>query len=235
MARVKDYLPIREAELVTWTGDFLTTLQTKPANYFNVPASRIAEYVTTRNRFVNAYNTATNPNTRTGPAIEAKNVAKATLIRSTRSIVDEVQAWAQTTNEMRRELGITERGKKPTPSPIPPMPFVKVESVNGRDVTLNLQQSRTTKGKPRGAIGANIMVAYGDEMPTSETGWAFAATTGRTKVTVNLNAVTEATTVWITAFWFNGRKQTSQAATPVSVSLGATAVVPVSMKIRKAA
>jgi len=230
-----NYLPREEAKLVTWTGEFLTTLQARPANYFNVDAARIAEYVTTRNRFVAAYNVANNANTRTRPSIEAKNEAKRTLIRATRSVVDGIQAWAQTTNEMRLELKISERGKKPVATPIPAQAFVKVEKVNGRDVTLSIQQSRTTRSKPRGVDGANIMVAYGEELPESTIGWTFAQTTGRTKTTITLDAVAGPCTVWISAFWFNGRKQTGPASTPVSVNLGATSALPVSMKIKKAA
>ncbi|MFT3786179.1 MAG: hypothetical protein QM770_08435 [Tepidisphaeraceae bacterium] len=229
------YLPRTEEKLVTWTGDFLTTLQTKPANYFNVPPTRIADYAVTRTRFVEAYGVASNPTTRTGPAIEAKNVAKKTLINSTRSLVDEIQAWPQTTNEMRRELGITERGKKPTPSPIPPQAFVKVESVNGREVTLSIQQSKTTKSKPRGVLGANVMIAYGDEAPASTLDYTLATVTGKSKTVITLDAVREACTVWISAFWFNGRKQTGPASDPVSVNLSATSAVPATMKLKKAA
>lgn len=235
MARTKDYLPVREAELVTWTGEFLTELQAKPAGYYGVAADRISEYATTRTNFVNAYNVANNPATRVKSAITAKNDKKATLLRSTRSVVDVIQAFPQTTNAMRDDLGIAQRGKKPTPSPIPTQAFVKVEKIDGRDVTVNIQQNSSTKGKPRGAIGANIMVAYSEQPPVATTEWTFAQTTGKTKTTITLDAVSDACTVWISAFWFNGRKATGPASTPVSVNLGATSASPMSMKIKKAA
>lgn len=227
--------PPGEAKLVTWTGQFVTTLTPMVVGEgFPITAERLAEYVTTRTHFVNAYNVANNPNTRTKPAITEKNARKSTLIRSTRSMVDVLQSWPQMTNTLRAELGISLRGNKPTPNPIPAQPFVKVESVNGREVTLSIQQSSKTKGKPAKVEGANVMVAYG-ELPTTITGWSFAQTTGKSKTTIMLDAVDEATTVYITAFWFNGRKETGPAANPVSVNLAATTVLPVGMKIKKAA
>lgn len=49
----------------------------------------------------------------------AKNAAKQTLVNATRMRVDVIQTWPQMTNEKRRALNITERGRKPTPSPVP--------------------------------------------------------------------------------------------------------------------
>ncbi len=229
----RDYLPREEAKLVTWTNDFRANILAAPESY-GLVAVQATQYQATRTTFVNAYNTAQNPLTRTRPNIAAKNVAKRALITMTRMLVDQIQGWPQMTNEKRLQLGITERGKKPTPSPVPGQAYVKVESVNGRQVTISIQQSQNNKGKPKGVEGANIMVAYG-ELPATTTDWSFAQTTGKSKTTITLDAVQEATTAWVTAFWFNGRKATGPAANPVSVNLGAAPVLPVSMKIRKAA
>ena len=151
-----NYLPAEEAKLVTWTGEFFTNLSTKPVDYYGAAPDLISAYAVTRTRFVNAYNAVQNPITRTPPNIEAKNVFKKALVNATRSLVDVIQAWPSMTNEKRRELKITERGKKPVPTPIPGMPFLKVESIDGRYVKLSLQQSRTTKGRPKGASGATF-------------------------------------------------------------------------------
>jgi hypothetical protein len=228
------YLPREEAKLVTWTGEFLANIQLSPAKY-GLVAQQATDYATTRSRFVSAYTVVNNPITRTPPNIAAKNAAKKTLINATRMLVDVIQAWPQMTNELRRELKITERDKKPTPTPVPGTPFVKVESINGREVTLNIQQSRTTKGKPRLVSGANVFVYYGEEAPTTANGWKFETGTGKSKVTLNLSDVEAACTVWITAFWFNGRKESGPAADPVSVNLAAITPLPSAVKLRKVA
>jgi len=144
------YLPREEAKLVTWTGEFFTNLSTKPADYYGAAPDLISAYAVTRTRFVNAYNAVQNPITRTPPNIEAKNVFKKALVNATRSLVDVIQAWPSMTNEKRRELKITERGNRPTPSPIPGMPFVKVESIDGRDVTPELAAEQDEQGSAQG-------------------------------------------------------------------------------------
>ncbi|MFT3787024.1 MAG: hypothetical protein QM770_12800 [Tepidisphaeraceae bacterium] len=236
MSRKTDYLPFRESELVTWTGDFVATLTPLVTTAgFPIQSERLTEYVTTRNRFLAAFAKASNPSTRVKSAITEKNDEKKTLIRSTRSMVEVLQAWPQMTNSLRDDLGISQRGKKPTPSPIPPQAFVKVEGVNGREVTLSIQQSKTTKTKPRGAQGANVMIAYSDEAPESTLDYTLATVTTRTKTVITLDAVREACTVWISAFWFNGRGASGPASDPQGVNLSAIAVKPATMKLKKAA
>ncbi len=229
-----NYLPSEEAKLVVWTGEFLANIQANPTSY-GLVAQDATDYATTRTRFVDAYNKVQNPITKTPPNITAKNTAKKTLINATRMLVDVIQAWPQMTNEKRRELKITERDKKPVPTPVPGTPFVKVASINGRKVTLSLQQSKTSKGKPKGVSGANVFVFYGEQPPATANGWKFETGTGRSKVTLNLTDVEAACTVWITAFWFNGRKEAGQAADPISVNLAAMSALPQGMKIKKAA
>lgn len=47
-------LPLREADIVTWTGEFLNNLQVEPGDY-GVDATQVSNYAVTRNRFVTAY------------------------------------------------------------------------------------------------------------------------------------------------------------------------------------
>ncbi len=229
-----NYLPREEAKLVTWTGEFNTNINANPTHY-GLVAAQATQYQAKRTTFVNAYNKVQNPVTRTPPNIVAKNDAKKALIAATRSLVDVIQAWPEMTDEKRRELKITVRDKRPTPSPVPGTPFVRVESIDGREVTVNLQQSKRIKGKPAGVSGANVFVYYGEQPPATANGWTFETGTGRTKVTLTLDAVESACTAWITAFWFNGRKVSGQAADPVRINLAATNALPSAMKIRKAA
>lgn len=135
------------------------------------------------------------------------------------------------TNEHRRELKISERGK----SPVPETPFVKVESINGREVTLSIQESRATKGRPKGVSGAKLFVSYSAQPPATTNGWNFETGTGKTKVVLVLDSVEAACTVWITEFWFNGRKESGPAATPISVNLAAATPLPSAMKMKTAA
>ena len=230
-----DYLPIREAQLVVWTGEFLQNITVEPGAY-GLVVQQCTEYQTTRNRFVASYEAVQNPLTRTPPAVERKNVDKRTLVNATRSLVDVVQAWPQMTNEKRRALKISERGKRPVPSPIPTTsPFVKVEKVEGRVATLKFQGNSSTRSRPKGVIGVSIFSAYGAQPPTDAKGWKFETMTGKTTLELALNDTDAAGTVWLTAFWFNGRKESGIASQPISVNLAAATPVPQAAKKLKIA
>jgi hypothetical protein len=172
--------------------------------------------------------------TRTPVKLVLLREAKASLIAELRKLAGIIQKHPGTSDAMRQQLGLT-IAKRPTPSPIPGMPYVKVVSTDGRRVKLCIQQSQTTKRKPKGVLGANVMVAYATSAPQGAAGWEFVEGTGRTTLTVTLDGVPEACTAWLTAFWFNGRKETGVAATPVPVTLPAINAMPQAMKLGKAA
>lgn len=230
-----NYLPSREAELVTWTNEFRANILAAPAAY-GLSEQQATQYQATRTTFVNAYNAVQNPVTRTPPNFVAKDVAKRVLIVATRSLVDVIQAWPSMTNEKRRELKIAERGKRPMPSPVPgTAPFIKVSKTDGRVVTLKLQSSRTNKAKPKGVSGVSIFSYYGQQPPADANGWKFETMSGRTTVSIPLDATDAAGTVWVTAFWFNGRKETGVASNPISVNLPAASPLPQMTMATKAA
>ena len=230
------YLPARESELVTWTGEFLANIQAAPADY-GLTAQDATNYATTRTNFVTAYNATQNPLTRTPPNFAAKSAAKKTLVNATRMLVDQAQAWPQMTNEKRRALKITERGKKPTPSPVPgTSPFVIVEKVDGRVVSLRFQGSKSNRARPKGVAGVSVFSFYGEQPPTEASGWTYENMTGRTTMDLALDRTTDAGTVWLCAFWFNSRKESGLASAAVSVNLAAATVTPqVAKKLKIAA
>jgi hypothetical protein len=225
-------IPTTDDRVLDFCTNFHAVAASAPAE-FGLTATRLEQYLTSLNRYSSALAVAKATETRTRIAIELKNSAKATLLRSTRSLVNVCEMFPEMTDAKRLQLGITVR-KPRQPSKLPGQPFVKVMSVNGREVKLSIQQSEKTKGKPKKVVGANIMVAYG-ELPTSTGGWSFVTGTGRSTTTVFLDGVEEATTAYITAFWFNGRKETGPAANPVSVNLAATTPLPVKGKMKIAA
>ncbi len=226
MASVRDYLPSREAQLVTFTGEFSTNIS-KNSKGYGLTVDQATEYATTRERFVTAFNVAQNPLTRTPPNIQAKDAAKTSLINATRMLVDVVQAWPEMTNEKRADLKITLRDRKPTPSPVPSTsPFIKVKSIDGRIVTFECQSTKTSRGKPKDVSGVTLFSHYGPTPPQTAEGWKLIGMSGRTTVTTTFDDMDAGGTVYVTGFWFNGRKQSGPSGKPISISLAATTPLP---------
>jgi hypothetical protein len=66
--------------------------------------------------------------------------------------------------------------------------------------------------------GAAVFTYVGATPPADTSDWTFVGNTARTSFDVELPATMPAgATMWITAFWFNPRKQSGPAATPTSV------------------
>src|SRR5258706_406301 len=69
-----------------------------------------------------------------------------------------------------------------------------------------------------GALHDSFVTAY--NAATEEADWTFQGNTPRTSMNVTFPGATPAgAKVWFTAFWFNPRKQSGPAATPLGINL----------------
>ena len=216
------FLPDREAELVTWSTNFNTRINATPTT-FGLTAPQAVAYGDLHDAFVAAYNAATNDGTNSRSAIVTKNDAKALLVASARQLAGIVQRFPGTTNTMRSDLGLTVRDADPTPVPPPAFaPSIVVVSMNGNTVRIRMVDpaNPTRRGRPDGVDGIAVFSFVGASAPTEEAGWKFEGNTTRTTVDVTFPAETApGAKVWFTAFYFNARKQSGPAATPVGTNI----------------
>jgi hypothetical protein len=214
--------PAAEAELVTWSNTFKTKI-TAAATTYGLTAAQATAYGTKHDAFVAAYNVAQDNETRSPANISTKNVAKASLIAEIRMLAGVVQRWPNITNPLRIELGLPPRDFEPTPIPPPAAaPGIVIKSAQGRTVRIRLFDvaNPTRRGKPAGVLGASVFSYVGASAPADLSDWKFEGNTGRTSVDVVFPAtVASGAVVWLTAFWFNPRKQSGPACDPVSANL----------------
>jgi hypothetical protein len=89
-------------------------------------------------------------------------------------------------------------------------------------VKLRLTTSSPRNGKPSGAAGASVFSFVGAQPPTDIDSWVFRGSTGKTEIEVPFDSSSAASTVFITAFWFNRRAESGPAAQPAfSINLPA--------------
>jgi hypothetical protein len=233
----RDYLSGGQVHLVEWTGTFLGHILTGFAQ-FGLSEMQAQDYKATRDRFITLYNESQDEGTRTRVVISRKNAAKKTLVNATRMLVRVCEAWPQMTNDLRILLGIPTKNPRPAPKPVTnARPYLKIISIDGREVLVGLQSSKGERSKPAGVDSANVFVAYGEEAPADQSAWSLYTGTNRSRVMLVLDKVESATRVWISAQWLNRRKNAGPACSPVSVDLAAMSVVPEvqTMKVKKAA
>lgn len=217
-----DFLPTREAELVTWSNNFNTRIGATPTT-FGLTAAQATTYNGLNDAFVAAYDAATNDGTNSKSAIVTKNDAKALLIANARVLAGIIQKFPGTTNTMRSELGLTVKDVEPTPIPPPSnAPSILIKSVSGNTVRIRLvdPQNPTRRGRPAGVDGLAVFSFVGENAPTTEGAWKFEGNTTRTTVNVIFPSTTPAgSKVWFTAFYFNNRKQSGPPSTSVSTNI----------------
>src|SRR3954471_9928278 len=112
-----DYLPSREAELVTWIGTFKTLIIGSPTTY-GLSAGQAATYGTLATNFIDAYYVANADATRSPSNIIAKDQAKSLVVANSRLLAGIIQKFPGTTNQMRSDLGLTvPSARRPIPPP----------------------------------------------------------------------------------------------------------------------
>ena len=225
-----DYLPTREADLVAWSTNFHALLTAAPAPIYGLLAPQVAAYTALHNAWLAAYGVANQNSTRTPSSIVAKNDAKQNLINGVngiRQLVNIIQANPATTNQDRSDLQITVRDEQPSPAPIPLAgPALSVISTLGRSARIRLRDlaNPDSRAKPEGVIGSTLFYFVGDAAPTDPQAWTFLANATRTLVDIDWPvAIAAGARVWLTAFWFNTRGESSPpSAEAISVRVGDT-------------
>jgi hypothetical protein len=212
--------PTSDTALLQWSQNIVNLITPAPATY-----NLVAADVTTYTALHTAYSTALagcDPAQRNRSAVVAKNAARAALKAGATLLANKVYASATVTDAQKTALGIPPR-KTPAPIPAPSTsPTLEVLSVNGWTVKIKLRQSGSGKkrGKPAGVSGASVFSFVGVDAPGDISAWKFEGNTGRTNIDVAFaNTIAAGAKVWLTAFWFNGRKQSGPACAPVSTNL----------------
>lgn len=213
----RDFLPRRDAELLSWAGNFADAILTDPAAY-GLTIVQAAAFQARREAFGAAYELATVPATRTRSTVNAKDEARARLEVEARTLAGIVRAQSTVSNEQRVNLGVSPR--QPRRGRIPPpanRPALHVSDVRGRRISLRLSDpTALRRGRPQGVAGAVIFLHVADAPPQSLAEWGFATQTTRTACTVAVGPdVPPGSKVWFSARWFNPRAELGPPAEPV--------------------
>lgn len=213
----------RDVDLLSWANHFASQIASSPGAV-GLTAAQAADFAALRAAFADAYALAVNPNTNSKANVNAKNQARAQLLNApggAKQLTAIVQAFPGVTNTMRGELGlrILDSDRTDVAAPSQP-PRLSIVATVGRVSTMRLRDRSAPerRGKPAGAEGATVLYAIGETAPANLSRWYFAMNTARPVFDFTMPSdVPAGSRVWITAFWFNARKEASPAAQPVSV------------------
>jgi hypothetical protein len=214
------FLPAKDSALLAWSLNFSTRITATPTAY-GLTAALATAYSTVHTNFATAL-AACDPEERNQIATAVKDAARAALEAQARLLANLVQGTAAVTDAQKLELGLNVRAM-PQPVPAPGMaPGLLLQAVEGNTAYLRLLDvdNPTRRGKPADVDGATVFSFVGAAAPTDANDWQFEFNTARASAEVTFpGTLTLGTKVWITAFWFNARKERGPLATPLGVTL----------------
>jgi hypothetical protein len=196
---------------------------------YEVPPAIVAELATRTIEYKERLAAARAPETMGRLATLLKNESKDLLLNVAKRVAGIVRV--QPLSEAQRfEIGIPAR-KRPEPSPTPSRSPRLHLTVKGKRVFASL-----VGAAPDGAIGASLFSFVGPTASTDIAAWQYQGNLGRQPAAVEFgDDVPNFATVFFTAFYFNGRKESGVAATPVEVTLGKASVANEAMPALKTA
>lgn len=214
---MNDYLPHGDQPLQIWTRQFAIKITSSPGSY-GLTAAQAAEYDAAQRAFAAALVVATRSNTRTVPAVQAKNDARKVLIALSRRLAGIVQVYPETTDTMRAELGLTIRKKRIRAVAVPPeAPDLQITSTMDGSVKLHIgKREGEGRARPAGAKGYTWFYCVGDVYPESLSGWTFGGNGIDSILEALLPRVEPGAKVWFTANWFNNRMQPGPSSPPIA-------------------
>lgn len=229
------YIPPTDVGVRDWGANFSLLVEAQ-ATQLGVPETTAEDLRAKFTAYNAALTKAIDPATRGKAVIFTKNATKKAFVAYARSVAQQIVANMDVSDLKKLELGLTVRSTTRTPIPPPTeRPFIKVAKVDGRTVTLRLQQDSERRAKPAKVAGATIFVGYGPDAPQTMADWEYYTATGRTTVEIDFPPSATGDTVWITAFWQNAKDESGPAAFPVSISLPAGGVLPQAQEMKLAA
>src|SRR5688500_16050829 len=218
-------IPTKDSLLVTWSTNTDTRLTASPVTYGTTAAVATA-YTAVHDPFIVAFNNvlaARAAGVRSSPLAAIKDAAKAALLQFARPLYKTIQANTAVTAAAKIELGVVVPDRQPSPQPVPGFPpQLTIVSVNGRLVKIRLSDPAhpTHRRMPAGCDGATVMSFVGEEAPRDPTVYKYEGATSKTTVDVLFpESLAPGTQVWLTAFFFNERKQNGPACPAVGAVL----------------
>ena len=222
----------KDAVLAAQVQNFSTVLAADPVVYGETAgtATAVTAAVTA---FVNSLNDLTEARAngvRSQQMTASKNSLRLAMLNLIRPIYASVQESTTISDAAKIALGVHVRDTHNTPQPVPDFsPLLSVVKVDGNTVTVRAANPNepNSKARPPFVSGIALFSYVGAEAPTDPAAFKFEGNTGRIDTDVTFPAsVPVGSTVWFTAFFFNNRKQSGPACTPVSARIGAGSTMP---------
>jgi hypothetical protein len=203
-----DFIPTKDKDFLQWVINCLAALF-KIIDRIGFPEAVYQALAALRNTFVEKFNAAEAPETRTKITITSKTKARKALEKALRQAIGEyINRNHLVTDEDREAMGLPLHKTGRTPSPVATTyPDYDIDSSTIRQLTVNFydQGQKTSKAKPAGQHGAEIKWGIRDTPPASINDLTNSAFDTRTPFTLEFDETQRGSTVYFCLRWENTR------------------------------
>jgi hypothetical protein len=198
-----DYIPRKDAELVTWSTNFGTQIASKAA-VWGIPVDEVIALQTDITSFASLQAQADSPS-KTAIIVAKKNAARYTLVAKIRAMANFRLKNPIITDAERIAMGLHVRDTTPTTVQVPKTrPELDVEVVDFRRLKLLFHDMGSkSKAKPYGITGAVIACAALDAPPVGPGALTRTMLATRTPHIIEFTEEERGKTVYIVACWQN--------------------------------
>lgn len=157
------YIPTQDQPLAEWASNFSNLLTASPATY-GLTAGDATAVASAVGAYTTALTTVLTPETKTPPAVAAKNEARADMLAIVQPKAVLISGNASVSAENKTAIGVTVRSSVRTPVVAPTVaPLLSVDSVNTNTVRLRYANAETptSKAAPLGCGGVELVAVYG--------------------------------------------------------------------------
>ena len=211
-----DYLPRRDADLVSFSGNYSAKISLVPEVYGFVAAD-----ATELAGLVAAYNSACteakDPATRTKSRIISKDQCKANLVAMLRSMSQRIQVNPAVTAEQKNDLGLPIWDREPSSVPTPPSkPVISLVAMSGNQHLIRIidEATPTSRAKPWYAAGAEVYAFVsatpGEVPPLDLAAWQSKGLAVRSTFEVSYAPADAGKEVTLVARWYNAKGEFGQ-------------------------
>ena len=174
-----DYIPSSDHEFRDWTNTFMAYLTAHTAD-LGIGGTEPTPIAAALLAFGNALMAVGDAQGALQTAVQAKNDARATAETLIRALVRRLQAGVAVSDTERAALGITVRDTTPSATPPPPAasrPIGRVDTSQRLQhaIAFSDQATPTSRAKPAGALGCEIVVKIGGTAPVDPSECTFLA------------------------------------------------------------
>jgi hypothetical protein len=207
---MRDFMPESESKFMEWLRNTFpyATLPENLTRWRLLPEVVTDELLSARKEVEFNYLRATNPETRTPAAIQAKNESiKRFKVLFRKYIKAYISYNPHVTDEDRRIMQLTIHDTKPTPAPISEKaPFVKLELPSPGTIVIAFgDQEGVHRGKPQGQHGVELIYAISDEKPNDWEELTHSTFSTRSPFRLSFKGIDRGKVLYFALRWENNR------------------------------